>query len=127
LDRGTNERRGGREVIATLAEGLPPLGIVVCEPVEEDWGWCLFATTNGVRPMVGCGPYEEYDDGWLVFVEPPRGLRAWFKRDSITAATTKIAAAMRDVIAGDGRFHHLRWWTDPAGLGPTEPADGHDR
>lgn len=127
LDRGTEYRPGGRELIDLLAEKLPELGIPVSAPIEEDWGWCLYATTGDIRAMIGCGPYQEYADGWLAFVEPPKGLRTWFKRDAIVTASSKIADAMRDAIAGDGRFLDLRWWTDPAGLGPTEPAEEDDR
>lgn len=127
LDHGTDRRPGGQKLIQMLAEQLSLHGIVVSEPIEEDWGWCIYATSNDVRVMVGCGPYQEYEDGWLAFVEPPKGLRAWFERGSITAASTKTAAAMRDVIAEDGRFRDLRWWTDSTGLGPTAPADENER
>ena len=127
LDRGTEKRPGGRELIQLLAENMPRHGVAVSAPIEEDWGWCLYATLDRVRAMIACGPYQEYEDGWLAFVEPPKGLRSWFKRGPITSACTKIAAAMRDAIRDDGRFRDLRWWTDPAGLGQTEPADRDDR
>lgn len=123
FDRGSNDNPAGREIATLLAKELFSNGISAEAPIQEDWGWCFFANADGVRVLVGCGAYAEYEDGWLTFVEPTKlSWGYWFNRGAVLRACGKTAAIVRDIIAADRRFYDLQWWTDPVGVGPTIPA-----
>jgi hypothetical protein len=86
------------------------LGYEVLGTYAEDWGWCI-DLQNEVFPLwIGCGNYEEFDDGFLCFIEPSRPfVRRWLTKISTTATVERLANALESALASHGKVRDLRW------------------
>ena len=103
----------GEKVARLLAAQLPLYGFDVKDVFEEDWGWCVTLVNDAFPLWIGCGHYEEYDDGLLCFIEPRKPyIRRWLKRLSTTETVEKLAIAVEWVVQESGKAHHIRWWTE---------------
>ncbi|WP_207079733.1 hypothetical protein [Novosphingobium sp. KA1] len=111
---------GGKDVMAFLASGIRQAGILVGEPVPEDWGWSCALDTGGFRILLGCGDYPEYEDGWLCFVAPRKSLRLLFRARAAGQALRSAAHAMHSAVAANPRCHDRKWWSDTSGVGEVE-------
>ncbi len=112
----TDGHRAGQELAELLHQGMAGRGLAVTEPVQEDWGWCFYASLDGWRMLVGCGAHPDDADGWLCFVDKPGfSLRGLFV--SSASAVDQVASAMHAIIAGDPRSYQRRWWADAHGIG----------
>lgn len=60
----------GEKVARLLAEQLPHHGFDVRDMYVEGWGWCVALANDAFPLWIGCGRYEEFDDGVLCFIEP---------------------------------------------------------
>jgi len=103
----------GEKVARLLAEQLPRHGFDVKEVFEEDWGWHVTVFNDAFPLWIGCGHYEEYDDGVLCFIEPRKPyVRRWLKRLPTAETVEKLATAVERVVQESGKARHTRWWTD---------------
>ena len=94
---------GARALAAWLSADLRQRGIVVAEPLAEDWGSLVAAEHAGTRLRIACGnAVVEEPDGtlvdsrseWLVWVEPaPTGVLA-----RLRSRRPDPTAALREVI-----------------------------
>lgn len=69
---------------------------------------------NAAFPLwIGCGNYEEFDNGFLCFIEPSKPyVRKRLKRISTEAVVEKLATALEAVLAASGKMTNLRWWSE---------------
>jgi len=96
---GINPGRFGRRLAEYLSGELRKREERVGELVPEDWGWVLPVENAGFDLWVGIGNYEEYDNGFLCFIEPHTdSVRKFFKktpaRDRVEELQKKIHAAL---------------------------------
>ena len=108
----------GEIVARLLARELPKQGFDVTDVSAEDWGWRVTVACDAFPLWVGCGGYEEWEDGHLCFIEPSKPyVRHWLKRVPTVEIIDRLATALEDVIRADGRARDLRWWTEEASNG----------
>jgi len=106
------EAPAGETLARLLARGLPGHGYAVRDVLAEDWGWCVRLFHDAFPLWIGCGRYEEHDDGWLCFVEPSRPfVRRRLRRVPTGEVTGPLAAAVERLLLADARVSALRWWT----------------
>ena len=91
-------------------------GIATGEIYAEDWGWAVPLNHDGFPVWVGCGHYQEYDDGYLAFIEPskPTIRKGLFKKIDTTADVERIAEVLDRVLRGDPEIREIRWWKEGA-------------
>ncbi len=84
------------------------------EIFAEDWGWVVPIRHDIFAMWVGCGHYQEYPDGYLVFVEPskPTIRTRLFKKIDTTSDVARVADAIDRILKSDPDIHDIRWWTD---------------
>lgn len=108
-DEGTPR---GEKFARFLAEQLPKQGFNVIDVFAEDWGWHVTIANDDFPLWIGCGRYEEWEDGLLCFIEPRKPyVRRWLKRLRTTATVERLATAVETVVLGSGKARDLRWWT----------------
>jgi hypothetical protein len=104
----------GKRLADYLAERLPQHGIEVARHLAEDWGWYIeIEHDGGFTLSVGCGRYQEYENGFLCFVEPSKPvIRRWFKKIDISSSIKRTASALDSILNGDPEITELRWWDE---------------
>jgi len=80
----------GKRLADFLREGLRKQGFETDEPIAEDWGWVVPVVNKSFRLWIGCGHYQEYEDGFLCFIEPHKPF-VWrfFKRVNARERVTR--------------------------------------
>lgn len=117
--RADYPREAGRGVAERLVSAMRLAGFETAQLVAEDWGWACTLSAEGLSLLLGCGAYAEYDDGWLCFVEGPKGgMKRLLQPRAARALGQKAVATMHGAIAADPRCRDLKWWTDDTGVGP---------
>lgn len=103
----------GELLARQLVIGLPAQGYRIRKAVAEDWGWCVALENPGFALWIGCGPYAEYPDGHLCFIQPskPR-VWTWLGRVDASGTVERLASALESCILRSGVAHHLRWWSE---------------
>jgi len=87
----------------------------------EDWGWRLDLQNDAFPLWVGCCTYEEYENGFLCFIEPSKPvIRQWLKSIQTSETVERLATALEQVLQQSGKAQDLRWWTE------AEAARGYD-
>ena len=108
-----NPGRYGRRLAEFLANELPSHGFDVAHVGAEDWGWRIELRHDAFPLWIGCGNYEEYEDGFLCFIEPSQPfVRKWLKRIPTFETVERLASALEQVVRQCGKAHDLRWWTE---------------
>lgn len=103
----------GETVARLLSKQLPGHGFTVTDVFAEDWGWHVAIANESFPLWVGCGHYEEWDDGLLCFIEPRKPyVRRWLKRQPTIDTVERLATAIELVIRENGKARDLRWWTE---------------
>lgn len=102
----------GRRLADFLREGLRKQGFETREPIAEDWGWRVPVINESFRLWIGCGHYQEYEDGFLCFIEPHKPL-VWrfLRRVDIREHINQLRQAMDMVLAEGEGIKSKRWWT----------------
>jgi hypothetical protein len=112
-----NAGRYGRRLANLLSQELPQQGFEVTAVTPEDWGWRIDIESETFPLWIGCGNYEEYEDGFLCFIEPSRPwIRRRLMRVSTTTTVERLARAIDSILAGSGKADHMRWWTEAEAL-----------
>jgi hypothetical protein len=78
---------------------------------EEDWGWRILLARKPFKLWLGCASYDE-DGEWLVFIEPSKASRRWFRKTDTRPLTEKVATELEIIVKDGGDATGLRWWTD---------------
>lgn len=56
-----------------LAEELPKHGVNVLDISHEDWGYLIPLADEKFKDIwIGCNHYQEYENGFLVFINPSK-------------------------------------------------------
>ncbi|MEM9479144.1 MAG: hypothetical protein AAGA58_05705 [Verrucomicrobiota bacterium] len=111
-----NPGRWGMALAEFLADGITKAGFTADVGGYEDWGVYILVENEEFPLMVGCGNYEEYDDGFLVFIDPskPEIKKSLFRRRTINtrAVIEKLAEAIEETLQQGEDIRGLRWWTE---------------
>lgn len=108
-----NPGRYGKRLAEFLAQELPPHGFLVDGIDLEDWGVRIDIANPDFALWIGCGNYEEYENGFLCFIEPSQPfVRKLFKRLSTTATVDRLASAIESILEESGKVSNLRWWSE---------------
>jgi len=109
-----NPGRYGKRIAEFLASELPRYGFEVARVGAEDWGWRIDLRHDDAFPLwIGCGNYEEFEDGFLCFIEPSQPfVRQWLKRIPTSETVERLASALEQIVRQSGKSHDLRWWTE---------------
>jgi hypothetical protein len=111
-DAQTNPGIFGKKLAEYLADWFSRNGFGVTGVIAEDWGWCVQLANDGFELFLGCGPYQEGEDMWLVFIEPSKPyVRRWFKKIDTQPVVARVAEALEQSLTIDG-VSSLRWWAD---------------
>jgi hypothetical protein len=104
----------GKRLSNYLVANFPKHGIEVARHLHEDWGWYIeIAHGGGYECFVGCGSYQEFENGFLCFVEPSKPfVRKWFRKIDVTAQTKKVADALNIILTSDPEITAVRWWAE---------------
>jgi hypothetical protein len=103
----------GKRLAEFVVEALKAAGFKPDEPGAEDWGWCVTIENSEFPLWVGCGHYQEYEDGFLCFIEPSKPLvRRWFRRVSTEAVVGRVASVLESALGSHPDVYGLRWWSD---------------
>jgi hypothetical protein len=102
----------GKQLADFLSDGLRTEGFETTEPIAEDWGWRLNVINDTIALSIGCGHYQEYDDGYLCFIEPHEPF-VWkpFRRVGTRDRVAALQQAMNKVLGEDVGIRAMRWWT----------------
>jgi len=113
-----NPGRYGKRLADFLVGELPGYDFRIARLNAEDWGWRIDLLHDAFPLWIGCGNYEEHEDGFLCFIEPSRPfVRRWFKRISTSETVERLAGALEEIIRQSGNASDLRWWTEAEMLG----------
>lgn len=102
----------GKRLAEFLREGLGREGFETKEPVAEDWGWVVPVVNRSFRLWIGCGRYQQYDDGFLCFIEPHKPL-VWrfLRRVDTRERINALRQAIDKVLVEEEGVRSKRWWT----------------
>ncbi len=103
----------GKRLAEYLSARLRERGIETGDNYPEDWGWEVPLKGERFRMWLGCGHYQEYDDGFLCFIEPHKPfVRRLFSRIDTRAAVDRVAAALDESLHSDPEIRNVRWWSE---------------
>ncbi len=104
----------GKRLADYLVEKLPQHGIEVARHLAEDWGWYIeIKHDDRFTLSIGCAHYQEYNNGFLCFVEPSKPvIRRWFKKIDASRSIKKITSALDTILTGDREITAIRWWDE---------------
>ena len=108
-----NPGRYGKRLAEFLADGLASYGFKVVCIGAEDWGWMVELENEAFPLWIGCGNYEEFENGFLCFIEPSKPfVRKWFLKMETGPKVEQLATAIEAVLKGSGKVSQLRWWSE---------------
>jgi len=104
----------GKRLAEYLYRELKEEGIETEEIYPEDWGWVVPIHHEPFSLWVGCGHYQAYPDGYLVFIEPskPTIRKGLFKKIDTTGDIEKVAVALDRILKSDPEISSIRWWAE---------------
>jgi hypothetical protein len=112
-DRQVNPGRYGKALADFLASALPRYGLEITSVSAEDWGWRINLRNDAFPLWLGCGNYDEFENGFLCFIEPSAPfIRHWLKRIETSSTVERLATAVESVLRDSGKVANLRWWTE---------------
>jgi hypothetical protein len=108
-----NPGRHGKRLAEFVAAGLPAQGFKVKVVDFEDWGVRIEIENPEFPLWIGCGNYEEFENGFLCFIEPHTStVRRWFKVSETRPQVEALASALDAILRSSGKVTNLRWWDD---------------
>ena len=103
----------GKRLAEFLAQGLPSHGFPVVCVGHEDWGWMVELKNEPFHLWVGCANYEEFEDGFLCFIEPSKPfIRKWFSKIDTVPTVERLASAIETLLQVSGKVSRFRWWSE---------------
>lgn len=106
-----NDGRFGRKLAEYISAKLPEFGFSVDGLTPEDWGWQIQIRNPDFPLWIGCGNYEEVENGFLCFIEPSKPqIRRWFKRINTQPKVTRLSDALESIIANAPGVTNHNWW-----------------
>jgi hypothetical protein len=106
-----NPGRYGKRLADFLAASLPAYGFEVCSVDAEDWGWRVELVNKSFPLWIGCGNYEDLENGFLCFIEPSKPfIRKWLSKVSTVNVVESLATAIETSLLRGGEVSDLKWW-----------------
>jgi hypothetical protein len=104
----------GKRLAEYLQSKMAENGIGTGEIYAEDWGWAVPLKHDAFPMWIGCGHYQEYEDGYLVFIEPskPTVRKGLFRKIHTTADVERVAAILDRILSTDPQIRDVRWWNE---------------
>jgi len=104
----------GKRLAEYLHRKLKEEGIEAEEIYSEDWGWVVPIHHEPFFLWVGCGHYQEYPDGYLVFIDPskPTIRKGLFKKIDTTGDVERVAVVLDRILRSDPEIDHVSWWAE---------------
>jgi hypothetical protein len=80
----------------------------------EDWGVGFHIEKMPFKMWIGCGHYQEWDDGYLVFIEPskPTIRKGLFGKIDTSAEVERVANAIDRILLNETDVRDVRWWRE---------------
>jgi len=102
----------GKRLADFLRAGLKREGIATEEPIAEDWGWVVPVVNTDFRLWVGCGRYQQYQDGFLLFIEPHKPfVTRLFRRIRTEDRIAEVQSAIDKMLSKEPGIREIRWWS----------------
>jgi len=96
----------GKRLADFLRDGLRGHGFETNEPIAENWGWLVPVVNKSFSLWIGCGRYQEYDNGFLCFIEPHTPfIRKFFRKIDSRERILSLQQAMDKSSCGRRRYH----------------------
>ncbi len=106
-----NPQRFGKKLAEYIATALTSKGEAIERVYREDWGWVVGVTNTEFRLWIGAGNYEEYEDGFLCFIEPhTEYVRKWLRRIPSKRRVDELRQSLDAVLKEHGEIRDIRWW-----------------
>jgi hypothetical protein len=104
----------GKRLAEFLAPQLQQHGLRTDQIYPEDWGWAIPLPNDKFKMWIGCGRYQEYHDGYLVFIEPstPTVTRFLFQKIDTTADVSRVSEALGEILNSHSGIRDVRWWSE---------------
>ncbi len=111
-EKAINPKLWGKRLAEFLRDGLRGKGFETDEPKAEDWGWVVPVRNKSFRLWIGCGHYQQYQDGFLCFIEPHKPF-VWrlFRRINTQKRIAALQQAMDEILTEEAGIRSKRWWT----------------
>jgi hypothetical protein len=100
----------GEDFALWLRPRLADRGLIVSEPIQEDWGWVMLVTLAGSKFTISIGVMEEsigkVPANWRIGVayeRPLNSIRTWFKPAPVEALEA-ILRDLQNVLVSDPEF-----------------------
>ena len=77
----------------------------------EDWGWRVDVGNADFPLWLGCANLTDGENRFHCFIEPHTDFvrRLWLFKYDTRAATTRLAAALNDILQQDDRIESVEW------------------
>jgi hypothetical protein len=104
----------GKRLAENLTVKLTEKGIEIGEIYAEDWGWGIPVKNEAFQMWIGCGHYQEYPNGYLVFVQPSKPLirKGLFKKIDTTTDVERVTKAIDEILNADPEIRDFKWWDE---------------
>ena len=107
-----NPGRFGKRLAEYLAQGLREQNESVEELFCEDWGWVVPISNDKFNLWIGVGNYDEYEDGFLCFIEPHKEyVRYWLKKIPTKERVELLRKRLDQVLQSHPGIRDIKWWT----------------
>lgn len=98
-----------------LAEELPKHGVNVLDFLNEDWGYLIPLADEKFKDIwIGCNHYQEYENGFLVFINPSKPIvkQGFFKKIDISEQLTFVANILNEILTTNPTIYAQHWWDE---------------
>ena len=104
----------GKRLAEFLVPQLQNHGIQTGEIYLEDWGWAIPLPNDKFKMWIGCGRYQEYPDGYLVFIEPSKPIisKFLFQKIDTTSDVSRVSDALDKTLNSHSGIRDIRWWSE---------------
>ncbi len=105
----------GHTLAKYLSEELPKYGLNVSDFINEDWGYLIPLADEKFKGIwVGCNHYQEYENGFLVFIDPCRPIikKGFFKKIDISEQLTFVADILNEILTTNPEIYAQHWWDE---------------
>ena len=105
-----NPGRYGKRLAEYIHVHLPKYGFEVEDIYSEDWGWGVPIKNDKFSLWVGCGNQDEFEDGFLCFIEPSKPyIKKLFKKIDISEIVTKLVEALESIFLSEKDITGINW------------------
>lgn len=110
-DEEVNPGLWGKRLAEYLHAAFEVRGVEIGEILAEDWGWILPIQNPEFKTWIGCGHNDEYEDSYLVFIEPsqPTIRKGLFKKVDTTPTIERLVKLLDQVLTSYPEIREIHW------------------